>query len=790
LSPSDRAAASARSDPSALRPAPGEIRILLVEDTPEDACLLQAFLEKARGGRFAIESEESLAGALARLTRGGIDAIILDLNLPDSHGLETFDRVQAHSPTVPILVLTSLENETVADQAIRQGAQDYLLKGRLDGSLLVRAIRYAIERKRSENALRLSEERFELMARATNDAVWDWDLATNRIWWNVGVRSFLGYPPDHIGTDLQWWHEHIHPEDRERVVSCMRSVIDGGGRFWLDEYRYLCADGSYACVFDRGYVIHDDRGRPLRVIGAMMDITDRKRAEEALRETNETLRTLIQASPLAIAMTDGELRLRLWNSAAERILGWKAHEVLGKPLPFAEGSDGLRDHFLRGESVTSLELPRKRKDGSIVDLSLSAAPLRDARGKAAGIVALLADVTDRKQAEAQRAQLEEQLRQSQKMEAVGRLAGGVAHDFNNLMTAVSGYAQLLQERFAGDGQAKGWADEILKAAGRASSLTRQLLAFSRRQVLQPKVLDLNGVVRGLEGLFRQLIGESIELAFVLDPTLGSVKADQGQVEQVLMNLAVNARDAMGPGGRLTIETRNVDLGDEYQDRHGRARSGPNVMLAVSDTGAGMPPEVQAHLFEPFFTTKEKGTGLGLATVYGIVKQTGGDIWAYSEPGRGSVFKIYLPRTDAPPPEPRERDATRTRLRGGAETILLTEDSEIVRRLLREILHQQGYRVLEASEGQEALRISRESAEPIHLLVTDMVMPGMSGRELAARLAAQRPDLPVLYMSGYTEEAIARHGELDPGTLFLEKPFSPETLARKVREILDSHGRTR
>jgi two-component system cell cycle sensor histidine kinase/response regulator CckA len=769
-----------------------DFHILLIEDTPEDAVLMAALLQKPRGATFRLETVESLAHGLERLSRGGIDAIILDLNLPDSRGLETFERVQELDPTIPILILTALQDEAIADQAIRMGAQDYLVKGHVDSSLLVRAIRYSIERKRSENALRMSEERFELMARATNDAVWDWDLVANRIWWNVGVRSFLGYPPDHLGTDLDWWRAHIHPEDRERVISCIRSVIDGGGRFWLDEYRYLCADGSYACVFDRGYVIHDDRGKAVRMIGAMMDITDRKRAEEALRETNETLRTLVQASPLGIAVCDAEQKLRIWNPAAERIFGWRAHEVLGRPMPSLAPLDRedafaiLSVRVLRGEALTGMEFRSQKRDGSSVDLSVSMAPLRDARGSISGTMAVVADITGRKLAEEQKEQLEEQLRQSQKMEAIGKLAGGIAHDFNNLLTAVSGYAELLHGKFEGNDPNRVYADEILRSSGRAAALTRQLLAFSRRQVLQPRVLDLNGVVRGVDGLLRRLIGEDIELRTALDSNLGPIKADQGQVEQIIMNLAVNGRDAMAKGGTLTIETRNVTLDESYTTAHNRARRGPHILLSVSDTGCGMSAETQSHMFEPFFTTKEqgKGTGLGLATVYGIVKQSGGDIWVYSEVGRGSTFKIYLPRTDGAPEAPL-RETTRMRPKKGSETILLAEDAEVLRRLLREILVQHGYTVLLAGNGAEALQRSREHTGPIHLLVTDMVMPQMSGRELASRLLPQRPETKILYMSGYTEEAIATHGVLDAGTAFLEKPFSPDSLARKVREILDA-----
>jgi PAS domain S-box-containing protein len=780
-----------RNVTTAIRPDNGAIRILVVEDTPEDALLLQTLIEGSKTGRFQTECADRLSTAMARLVTGGIDAVILDLTLPDSSGLETFEKMQKQFPTVPILVLTASANESMADLAIRRGAQDYLLKDRVDSALVVRAVRYAIERKRAENALRKSEERFEVMARATNDAVWDLDIATNRMWWNVGVRSFLGYPADTVGSDLNWWQDHIHPEDKERVISAVRAILEGGGRFWLDEYRFLCSDGSYACVFDRGYILHDEQGQPLRMIGAMMDITDRKRAEEALRETNETLRTLIQASPLGIAVLDAAEKVRIWNPAAERITGWRAPDVLGKMIPGMSGGvrpdqfPALAQRALHGEAVTGAEIPGRRKGEIPIELSVSMAPLRDARGAISGAMAVLADISERKSAELQKSQLEEQLRQSQKMEAVGRLAGGVAHDFNNLLTAISGYAELLQGRFEPGNDIRGYVDEILKSSGRATQLTRQLLAFSRRQVLQPKVLDLNSVVQNMDGLLRRLIGEHIELTASLEPRLASVRADQGQIEQVIMNLSVNARDAMPNGGRLIIETRNVDLDSGYNDRHGRLRTGPHVLLAVTDSGHGMNPETQSHLFEPFFTTKEqaKGTGLGLATVYGIVKQSGGDIWVYSEPGKGSVFKIYFPRIDEAP-ESASKDETRTRARRGTETVLLAEDSDVVRRLLRELLISNGYTLLEARHGLEALEIAQTFQGRIDLLVTDMVMPQMSGRELAAKLGPQRPEMKILFMSGYTEDAIARQGVLDPGTAFLEKPFTPNSLAKKVRELLD------
>jgi signal transduction histidine kinase len=386
----------------------------------------------------------------------------------------------------------------------------------------------------------------------------------------------------------------------------------------------------------------------------------------------------------------------------------------------------------------------------------------------------------------ERVRLEDQLRQAQKMEAIGRLAGGFAHDFNNMMTAVIGFSHFVLARLEEAHPLRSHVEEIKRAGERASALTSQLLAFSRKQVLQPRVLDLNEVVNEVEKLLQRLIGEDIELVSVLDPGLEPVGADPGQLEQVIMNLALNARDAMTTGGKLTIETANVELDEHHAASHFDVEPGAYVLLAVSDTGVGMDAETQARIFEPFFTTKEqgKGTGLGLATVFGIVKQSGGDVFVYSEPGRGTTFKIYLPRVQAPVErlEPRATPETPPR---GSETILLVEDEEMVRNLEREVLEAQGYRVLEARNARHALELAQEHAGAIHLLVTDVVMPELSGRELAEQLVALRPDSKVLYTSGYADDAIVRHGVLEPGIAFLPKPLTPASLAHKVREVLDS-----
>ena len=516
---------------------------------------------------------------------------------------------------------------------------------------------------------------------------------------------------------------------------------------------------------------------------ALRYATERKRAESAMRQCEQRFHDLFENAKDILFTLDLEGRITSLNKSAEEVMGWSKSEALQRNIkslvaPEHVGLCGqMMRRILNEEPLPHFEISMLRKDGRRALLEISARLIRS-NGKKEGVQGTARDVTERRQ-------LENMARQSQKLEAIGRLSGGLAHDFNNLLCVISGHAEMLSERLEPTSAAINSVAQIKKAADSAASLTRQLLAFSRKQVFHPQTLDLNAIVVDTEKLLGRLIGEHIELLTALNPTLGNVRVDPVQIEQVLMNLILNARDAMPRGGKLTIETSNVDLEEKHESKRSLIPAGRYVMFAVTDTGCGMDEETQSRIFEPFYTTKElgKGTGLGLATVYGIVKQSGGFIWVYSEYGRGTTFKVYLPRVENLAtrlrPNKRQREACK-----GTETVLLVEDSEPLRALIKEFLNDSGYTVLEAANGNDAIRIASEFGGPIHLLLTDVVMPGMGGQQLAEQLTRIRPATKVLYMSGYPNDGIAHSGILAAGVVLLEKPFTREILSRRVRQVLD------
>ncbi len=638
------------------------LRILVVEDSENDAELL---LEELRRGGFevkyvVVDTPEAMRTALADHTW---DVVVSDYTLPAFSGLHALAQLQETGIDIPLIITSGTIGEETAVEALKAGASDFLVKGRL--ARLVPAIERETREAEGRRARRAAEEalgnmraRMQFTLEAFGIGVGEWDLRANSIVATPEFDRLHGLVSGRSRDSFEAYVDTVHADDRGAVRAKVEQAMREHGD-WSVEYRVRRADGRLQWVRLLGRTLFDDGHNPVRMIGVGLDITAQK-------------------------------------------------------------------------------------------------------------------------------DLEEQLRQAQKLEAIGGLAAGLAHDFNNLLTIVEGYCELLAPRLAADAEGMRDLDQVRRAGASAAALTRQLLAFSRRQVLSPQVVDLNGILTNTRTMVRRLLEENVQIDFRLADRLPSVNVDPGQIEQVLLNLVINARDAMPDGGVVTVETSEVFVDEPYARTHLDVQPGPYVLICISDTGTGMSPEVQSRLFEPFFTTKERGrgTGLGLATVYGIVRQSGGHIWVYSEVGMGTTFKIYWPVAQAAAPAPEIAPVRRNRAElAGEETILVVEDAEPLRALTERILRRNGYAVLSAANGEEAQRVCTEHQGPIHVALMDVVMPGMSGRAVSEWIGRFRPATKVVFVSGYTDNAITHHGILEPGLTFLPKPFTPDALLKVIRDVL-------
>jgi len=678
--------------------------------------------------------------------------------------------------------------------------------------------RHAAALQNAHATLLASEEHNRLCTEVANVATWEMDLRSNSMSRSGNHDALYGLAPQPAWR-LETFIEALHPEDRAASLEQITAATlpDGPDRYRF-EFRVIWPDASVHWLEMVGHVVlRDALGAGQLLRGSLIDITERRRAEEGLRESEARFRLMAENATDMISRHAPDGTVLYASPSCLRLTGYLPEELVGRQaFDFVEPADHatVRTFFtsiVEGEDVRSTQFRIRHKAGLPLWLEISARTIRDPRtGAVREIQASTRDISERKAVEEQLRTEERvvalaltaaedanealrstqaQLLQAQKMEAIGRLAGGVAHDFNNLLSVILCYASITAKAPGVTGAVLEGLDEIRKAGERAAELTRQLLAFGRQQIIVPRVLDLNEVVRAFENMVCRTIGADIDVSLRLSERLGACRADRGQIEQVLLNLAVNARDAMPYGGMLTIETLNIDLDASYAATHADVVPGRYVMLAVSDSGVGMDDATRGRIFEPFFTTKEqgKGTGLGLSTVFGIVKQSGGHVSVHSELGRGSTFKIYLPTVDAPVDVDVRQSPVPTR-DAGTETVLIVDDDAPVRTVMRAALERRGYRVLEASNASEALEIIGTHVAPIHLLISDIVMPKVSGRQLADKVVALRPTVKVLYVSGYTRNTVAHNGVLDEGIAFLSKPITPEALARKVRDVLDAPSR--
>jgi PAS domain S-box-containing protein len=772
-------------------------RVLIIEDDLVIADLLaQSF--SARG--YVAQVAGSGKKAREALTTFLPNLIVLDYHLPDTDASILLAEFHSLEPAPAIVVMTGDTNPTLALQVMKLGARGYVRKP-FEPAYLVEICEHArresallrvedLLEKRTRQ-LQASEERYRMLVENIPGAVFHCECQPpwrmNHV--SQGVRELTGYPADRFLKAPQLaWQDLIVPDDLPLVTEQVKQAMDHR-RAYATEYRIQHADGRQLWVLEHGQAVLGPNGDPLCLEGVILDISARKQAEQtaasalaSLSESEAKFRTLAESAPFAI-MIHKEGKWVYANPAGEQITGYGAAELtrmnFWECIHPAEREKIRHDDQERqlGKTVSNhADYRLVSKDGA-EKIAHVTSVLISFQSQPAVLVSMI-DLSERRR-------LMEQLEQAQKMEAVGRLAGGVAHDFNNLLTAIKGNVSLAQDILSSDHEAQEYLHEIDLSANRASSLTRQLLAFSRKQLIQPKITNLNDLVKNFRSMLTRLIGEDVQLRFDLAQDILPVKVDAGQIEQILLNLAVNARDAMPKGGTLSILTTNVRLDQGFGGSHLGLQPGSYVKLTVADTGNGMTEEIRRHLFEPFFTTKPvgQGTGLGLATVYSAVRQNGGAIEVESETGRGASFFIYLPEASAAP-YAKAGSATAEHSLHGRETILLAEDDASIRLLTRKYLERHGYQVITCADGIEAMKAAAKHEAPIQLLVTDVIMPNMNGRELHDRLSATHPAMRTLFVSGYTGDVIAQHGVLDSGVNFLPKPCDPREMLQRIRAILD------
>jgi PAS domain S-box-containing protein len=803
------------------------LNVLIADDNPESLYMLEALF---RDSDYRVYTAADGMAALELIQREHIDVIISDVLMPRMDGFQLCRSVKTDKNLrhIPFIVYTATYTSPQDEAyALKLGAERFILKPaepeefltvvrtvvreaeesiptaaagasslgeeeslRLYSERLAERLQFKIEqaqeeieaRRRTEHKLRESERRLKAAQRLARVGDFTWDVARDKITWSDALFDILGYPKG-IHISFEWINNKVHhPEDLPRIKRWLDDALASGSEYLpAFEYRLLRSDGEYIHVHTVGEIRRDEHGN-VTVFATIQDITSRKKAEISLRENEQLFRSIYEHSGMGLSRVSLDFRIEHANKAYCDMLGYTQEEIVGMHLKDITRPEILEENLEKQRQLGRGEIDHFRlekgfihKAGHTVYGILDANLIRDKEGKPEYFLGGVVDITERKE-------LEQQLLQAQKLESIGRLAGGVAHDYNNMLGVILGSAELGLKQIEPEHPVHARLEQIHSAARRSADITRQLLAFARKQTIAPQVLDLNTAVEQMLNMLRRLIGEEIELTWLPGTDTGQVEIDPVQLDQLLANLCVNARDAISGSGKITIETANVQFDAAYCKTHQGFKPGSYVMLAVSDNGCGMDKETQEHIYEPFFTTKDsgKGTGLGLATVYGIVKQNQGFINLYSEPGRGTTFRIYLTRhtlgTTAPAHKEERSPA------GHGQQILVVEDEPTMLELSVMMLEELGYEAIGAQTPNEALRIAKENPH-ISLLLTDVVMPGMNGRELAHQLQEQHPQLKTLYMSGYTANVIAHHGVLEKGVHFIQKPFSLQDLGGKLKELL-------